>query len=309
MPSNKLIRIQKDCFEALEIASQKSLTNVAGDSTEKLSRAQFPEIREESGQQADVNIFVKLLSGQSIVLRISLRATVADLKEKLYLKTGVHLRCCRFTCGKEAIEGDRCLAECGVASHCTVHTNLRILGGMPTETSSAASVSENHIDDEVLRLDRKTAKEKETAANGKLKQSIALLRRDADAAAALETATLNQAAKVKKMIEKEEEAARKKAADVAFKLAAKLIKSNEVIEQKEAKAACKRKDAEAAKEKGIQFEENKRKGKNEREAETSADPARDDVQRFVDKFTGEVALFCCMVIFVHATSIFVIRAS
>lgn len=90
-------------------------------------------------------IYVKLLSGDTLVVNANLNGTESDLKSEIFRKTGLQVDACRFTCGKQIILKDRCLSDNGVAAYSTVQIVLRLRGGMNDEHGQGAVLSDEEV--------------------------------------------------------------------------------------------------------------------------------------------------------------------
>ena len=107
----------------------------------RLASKQRPSLRLRGGCE----LFVKTLSGQTIVLRLDLSATAGDLKASIREATGVPQDALRLICrsrelgGRSKAADEATLGDCGLSSGAVVFMLLRLRGG-GDDTSSVARV-------------------------------------------------------------------------------------------------------------------------------------------------------------------------
>ena len=75
-------------------------------------------------------MFVRTLTGKTIVVRTCLNEAVESFKGKLAVKVGVPSSEQRLVCGGKQLVSERTLHECGVQAESTVHLLLRLRGGV-----------------------------------------------------------------------------------------------------------------------------------------------------------------------------------
>jgi large subunit ribosomal protein L40e len=82
-----------------------------------------------------MQIFVKSLTGNTVVYDVSDNDTVDSLKDRIGNKEGIPVERMRLTSAGKQLELGRCLKDCGVIQESTIQVVLYILGGADDTTS------------------------------------------------------------------------------------------------------------------------------------------------------------------------------
>jgi len=83
----------------------------------------------QKSDEENILIFVKLLSGKSIVVAIDAKTTLAELKQKIETLTNLSMTKARLLFGKYELDDSETLLRRGVTSNSTIRIVLRLRGG------------------------------------------------------------------------------------------------------------------------------------------------------------------------------------
>ena len=94
-----------------------------------LSTDSLTPIGDEIFQWKDVQLFVKLVNGQTVTLTLPLNTTVREMKEKLEEKSGIKVNEQWLSCNGKNMDDDRMLEFYGVQNNTTIAQLMRLKGG------------------------------------------------------------------------------------------------------------------------------------------------------------------------------------
>jgi ubiquitin len=75
-----------------------------------------------------IQIFVKTLTGKCITIDTTVDETVADVKQKIFVKEGVPAAQQRLIYAGKQLEDNRNLGDYGIENETTIHMVLRLVG-------------------------------------------------------------------------------------------------------------------------------------------------------------------------------------
>ena len=76
-----------------------------------------------------MQIFIKTLTGRSVVIIVKPEDTVAQVKQKFFEKDAVPIAEQRLIYGGHELDDKKCIQEYGIARDATLHLVLRLPGG------------------------------------------------------------------------------------------------------------------------------------------------------------------------------------
>ena len=105
--------------------------------------------------QPTMQIFVKTVSGRTIVFDIEGSETVNDLKEMIFEKDGIPLKSQRLLHQGKQLDSNRTLVESGVERESTIHIVMHLIGGAVETSIFIPSIYANITDKDIAKTFRR----------------------------------------------------------------------------------------------------------------------------------------------------------